>query len=137
VGTIQGNFDESYGSPGRLHHPAPVKDDRLQRPYGSGADNSDTRTTHTRSRSQEVSVRSLAGDQANGHSFQDDREVRSQGQDQRGVRSQDGDHREVVSEGRSRGNSERRETESRIRDYSSERRPKNSCDNYEEVEEME
>ncbi|XP_062583044.1 trichohyalin-like isoform X2 [Saccostrea cucullata] len=105
--SIQGHFDESYGSPGRLCHPSPDRDVSHRIPYGTSADETENPVTHSRSRSQEIPLRSIA----------DDREVRSQGRD-----------RSISSE---------RKIESRVREDSRERRPKNTCNTYAEVEEME
>ncbi|XP_061166623.1 protein split ends-like [Saccostrea echinata] len=105
--SIQGHFDESYGSPGRLHHPSPDRDTSHRTPYGTSADETEIPVTHSRSRSQEIPLRTLA----------EDREVRSQGRD-----------RSISSE---------RNTECRVREGSRERRPKNTCNTYAEVEEME
>ena len=102
---MQGNADNSLCSPSQLPHSSP--DPSPWKPNNKMADNRES--THIRSRSQEISVRS----------FPDDRAI-NQGE------GRARDHR--VGE---------RDILCGVRERSIERRPRNTCDTYDEVEEVE
>lgn len=113
--TMQGNADDSYSSPGRIRHQSPARESGLQKSYGKMTDNS-PESAHARSRSQEIPIR-LLGDRPMDRDLHPDRQVRS--------RSQVDSFCEEM------------ETSLRVREQSTERRPKNTCNTYAEVEEIE
>lgn len=113
--TMQGNADDSYSSPGRLRHQSPTRESGLQKSYSKMVD-SNTESVHVRSRSQEIPVR-LLGDRPLDPDLHQDRQVRSRGQ-------VDSFCEEI-------------EMSSRVREHSTERRPKNTCNTYAEVEDIE
>lgn len=113
--TMQGNADDSYSSPGRIRHQSPARESGLQKSYGKMTDNS-PESAHARGRSQEIPIR-LLGDRPMDRDLHPDRQVRS--------RSQVDSFCEEM------------ETSLRVREQSTERRPKNTCNTYAEVEEIE
>lgn len=112
---MQGNADDSYSSPGRIRHQSPARESGLQKSYGKMTDNS-PESAHARSRSQEIPIR-LLGDRPMDRDLHQNRQVRS--------RSQVDSFCEEM------------ETSLRVREQSTERRPKNTCNTYAEVEEIE